>query len=138
MTSLAVAYHESGHAVARLVHGAPFLSVEIGEDGEGAVDVGRHREYDRLRAAVRCLAGPLAEARFTGQRLAEVFEEGGRLDLAMARDALGGTGVDMEDAIEATVALMHEHWPAVRRLADVLAERGALSYGEAQEIWGGR
>jgi hypothetical protein len=65
------AHHEAGHAVARLIHGLSFARAYILPDGTGAVEIADSPKGEPWGGAIRALAGPVAEARYSGQPLVE-------------------------------------------------------------------
>jgi hypothetical protein len=128
------AYHEAGHAVARLVSGNPVRGITLAEDGTG----GTRYLYRRgcltpITDAICCLAGPVAEAAAAGRPLAEVLAGGeGSADLDMARAALAqdASRTTLGTAAALAADLVREHAAAVKAVANALLDRGGVLDGD--------
>ena len=132
---LAAAHHEAGHAIGYLHFGWRFEHVEIYDDDDGYVR-GHVKvpggTYNCEKRAVICMAGPMAECCFTGARLPDLCRGIGRVDLEMAREALGR--LPDPPPLSAIVAqakrLIASEWPRIGLVAEALAQRRRLDYAE--------
>jgi hypothetical protein len=121
------AYHESGHVVARLIHGLTFARAYVNDDGTGGVLIGNSPPGQAWGASIRALAGPVAEARRTGQPLQEILEsQAGLVDHQHAKAALALAGRSMADAIALTERLITYAWPALCAIAEILNATGEI------------
>jgi hypothetical protein len=142
------AYHEAGHAVARLYCGNPLRRVTIAEDAD---TIGRttylYAEPRPFVDAVCCVAGPLVESAIAERPLAEVFADTGSVDLEMAEAALAqdpdglppfkSANADLKTAVRLAARIIKEHAATVEALAEALLEnRGALDEAELRRITG--
>ena len=127
----AAAHHESGHAVARLIHGLRFDRAYILADGTGAVEVGPGPRGHRWGGAIRALSGPVAEARYTGQPLGQILSDQAQVDYEHASAALEGTQHTLREAVEVAHQLVDWAWPGIEALAAVLEAEGEIAPGEA-------
>ena len=131
------AYHEAGHAVAALVLGRPVAWVSIRPD----------RQYLGVCAfgkAVIALAGPAAEAGFTG----ELDWAGAARDYDYALDLARGRGGRDAKRAERLVKRWlakadhllgrGETWDAVERIAVELLRLEEISGRAARHLFGGR
>jgi hypothetical protein len=123
-----VAYHEAGHAIARAVHRVPLSKAFIAADGvTGETTFPPFRTSDRFSAAIRSLAGPVAEARYSGRALEEILSGPGRTDHAHAQAWLSVTQRNITEAVEVAECLVDLHWGAIDRVAAVLSADGEIS-----------
>jgi hypothetical protein len=121
------AYHESGHAVARLIHGLTFSRAWVADDGTGGVVVGNSPPGQHWGASIRALAGPVAEARRTGQPLDEILtSQAGSVDRQHAEAALAAAGRTMAQAVEVAEKLTTFAWPALCAIAEILDANGEI------------
>lgn len=127
------AHHEAGHALGYLTFRIEFRFVAVyrnpapGED-LGALQPLAHRAPP-LRRAVICLAGPAAEARFTGEPLSRLFKETCRTDLRMAQDALSrDPEADLRTALRSACSLVEVQWARIGTLARALLVAERLTY----------
>jgi hypothetical protein len=121
------AYHEAGHAIARLVSGNPVRRVAIAEDGARDTYYLAHRAYPTLLVdAICCLAGPVAEAAAAGRPVAEVLAGTADLDMARAALARDPYRTGLQTALALARQLVAEHAAAIDAVAGALLYRGAL------------
>jgi hypothetical protein len=128
-----VAFHEAGHAVARIALGEPATLTELRSNGGGAslmvaglMDV---RKYIFI-----ALAGPYAQSRAANQSIAEVVAGGGvQGDFEKAHGAAMRASRDEAEAKELFVALrdaveefVGEYWPQITNVAHALMETGRV------------
>ena len=149
----ATAYHEAGHAVASWHLGIRVTSATIVPEGTmlGSVShadplKGINIEYDNTpratrrgeKAALVCLSGPAAEARFLGRRSHPPAD-----DHIVARDILdhfAGTPEELEAyinliAVRADDLMRLDHvWYAVTMLAEALLDRRTIAGKEVRAI----
>ena len=143
------AYHEAGHAVAALVLGRPVSWVSIRPDRKYlgvcafAKAVFRPSEDWVEREAVIALAGPAAEAGFTG----ELDWAGAAHDYDYAFDLARGRGGDEKraDRLVKRWLAKADHllgrgdtWDAVERIAAELVRLEEISGRAARHSFGGR
>jgi ATP-dependent Zn protease len=131
-----IAYHEAGHAVARLFCGNPVRRVTIAEDGTGNTKY-LYRSPRPLADAVCCVAGPLVESAIAERPLAEVFaDDTGRADLEMAEAALRADpeGRDLKTAVRLAARIIKEYAGTVEAVAEALIASGALDEAELRRI----
>ena len=156
-TSVGAAYHEAAHAVARLALGLEFERI-VFNDHRAMVYV-RHKPIHVRDLALVVCAGPMAHYRyvFTGEEYERHWQEWvdgvSHLDVAEAllwmrleEDDKVVPDDDMklaqvpeyarDDSLAEAEELLDENWPAIKRLAAALLERGVVTYGEAVEIAG--
>jgi hypothetical protein len=124
---LFAAYHEAGHAVARIACGSPVRRVFIAEDGSGGTAYLSQRSRPRPPVdAICCLAGPIAEAQRRGLPHWEVLED--TTDLRMARAALAPdasrTGLDTAASMAAD--LVWRYADAIEAVARALLDGGSI------------
>lgn len=129
---LAVAIHESSHAAAYIYFGWRFDHVRLYEAGGeilGAVRSPAGR-YNCTARAVVCLAGPLAEARHRGVAFNELARSGGRIDVAMAHDALSRRAglPDLDQLLPFARALVAQEWPHILLIAAALLKYRRLNH----------
>jgi ATP-dependent Zn protease len=136
------AYHEAGHAVARLATGGRVHRVAIAEDGTGHTCALTLRSCPSpINDAICALAGPAAEAAAAGCSLAEVLTGStGSTDLDMARAALAQDPyrTSLRTAAALATSLIQEHAVAVATVARALLDRGALDEDALATIMRGR
>jgi len=135
---IAAAIHEAGHVVARLVHGAGFERAFIRPDGTGLTEFIPKPGADPFEGAIRALAGPIAEAIFSGQPLGQILSDQAQVDRAHARAALAAARRNMGDAVDDAAALLSRCWPAVVAIAAVLEADGEIFHERAATIIGRR
>jgi hypothetical protein len=122
------AYHEAAHAVARLVHGLSFDTAVVDDEGGGGVEIAGTPKGLPWGAAVRALAGPIAESRYTGQAFdAVVAVGGGMTDYKYAKEYLKFTEREMPEARQAAHRLVCKYWPAIMQVAAVLDAKGEIT-----------
>jgi hypothetical protein len=83
------AHHECGHCVGYLHFRWRFNSVRIWQDRDGQVFgsvLSPAGNYDDVKRAIICMAGPVAEEKLTG--VAPEDQADSAVDIAMAREAL--------------------------------------------------
>ncbi len=144
----ATAFHEAGHAVVAVWENVRFRYVTI-VPGDGAAGHLRHLRTPWQRAgsvgrgsaerqARICLAGPIAQRRFSPRSVRRYHAHG---DYEMATDLALRLGSSKEEA-DAWVRLweiqvrghLDRRWPAVESLAAALVERGTVSGEEARRL----
>jgi hypothetical protein len=86
-----------------------------------------------LRQAVACLAGAMAEARFTGEPVQALLENSARTDHKMALDALEDL-YPFATAMRAAQTLVEMQWHNIEALAGALLEREMSRYDEALRV----
>jgi hypothetical protein len=135
----ASAFHEAGHAVVRLLHGLTFDRAYINSDGTGAVEIGRSPRGQPGGAAIRALAGPVAEARYSGQPLAEILADQAKVDHDHARAALAAAGrsEDEAEAIAIAEKLVAWAWAPISAIAALIDANGEIRQGRAIAIING-
>jgi hypothetical protein len=85
-----------------------------------------------MSSAIVCLAGPAAEAIFTGIALDELLHDDGvcRVDLEMARrhlaEVAGDPDVRLRRVIAAADRIVRQRWSLIERLAEALLIWGRL------------
>jgi ATP-dependent Zn protease len=140
------AYHEAGHAVAALVLGRPVARVSIRPDrkflGVCTFDKGVVRPSEDWveREAMIALAGPAAEAGFTGEMdwAAAAHDHDYAFDLARAR---GGDGKKADRLVKRWLAKADhllgraDAWAAVERIAAELIRRDEISGRAARHLF---
>lgn len=137
------AYHEAGHAIARLSAVGDAPSIAIFDDGSGRCD-GECVMISDLTYIAYTLAGPVAEARIRKQSPQWSYERGGceDYDLAADRAALMASSYGMDEREmfyegERYARFIIGHfWLDVARLAFAVLDRGRLSNAEVSEIAG--
>jgi hypothetical protein len=132
------AYHEAAHAIMNLVVGMS-VSVSIFDDGSGTVTpTGRHLDpFDR---ACCDLAGPIAEARYAGISVEQMFAEGDicagdRENAERALDKLREPPT-FDEAVEITRQAVDNVWHQIEAVAAALMERGTLELDELLKLCG--
>jgi hypothetical protein len=130
------AYHEAGHAVARVVLGLGATRVEVERDGSGTTH-GTHaiyRDHGALIARIQmALAGPVAEARYAHRALSEILAGPGSGDLASAEDMLDALGLNaqhLEPFFRMTRTLVLRWWDSISAVAQTLVTRRSLKADE--------
>src|SRR5262245_5457563 len=140
------AYHEAGHAVAALTLGRPVARVSIRPDrkflGVCTFDKGIARPSEDWveREAMIALAGPAAEAGFTGELdwVAAAHDHDYAFDLARAR---GGDGKKADRLVKRWLAKADhllgrgDAWAAVERIAAELVRRDEISGRAARHLF---
>lgn len=135
------AYHEAGHAVARIFVGASATTVEIGAAGggftHGILNRWPGRGADQMWTWLLVLfAGSYAEALASGRTVDNVLVDSGRLDLKEAAPAIrwlvkhGHTKDRMDTLIKLnfiTSCFLALRWGAIERVASELMRSGRLS-----------
>lgn len=138
--------HESAHALMACLVDIPFVSV---------TSVATKKAHGRLAGLPPAtqgtcaqhvwitLAGPVAEARYTGEPLAKILSNGGSSDLADARRILLGCFPHLREktiteilqkSVGKVQKIIVEHWSAVSAVARALDEQGVLSATEVEAI----
>jgi hypothetical protein len=159
-TDLAIAHHESGHAVIASLFNIPYRAVSVTKRDDG--NLGRittkPAELGMMMSdpidgtwglqafAMVSLAGPLAEARWAGEPFDPPWlyginlehEYGGRVDVSSARLFAEEAEVPFEDLLRDTARMLDEDkvWLAVERVADRLVERRILGSTEVGQLIG--
>jgi hypothetical protein len=130
------AFHEAGHATMRLLHDLSFTRAYIAEDGTGGVEFERaSTRGDRWRSALRCLAGPVAEAHYTNTPIADVLlAPQSTQDRRRARAEIAHTTASFTEAVETCERLVAWAWPGISAVAEVLAARGEIGPDEACDL----
>jgi hypothetical protein len=129
------AFHEAGHAVIAHVLNVPVKRVTLKAVTSPLKRVTARRRWKR---AVIAFAGPVAEDRFQRYPPAEhpaLWSSAWDGDARNAARYLGADG-DIVAAHREAVRLVREHWDAIERVADALAERGRLSGAEVDALIG--
>ena len=135
------AFHESGHAVMRIVRLGAATAIDIGADGSG---------YSHGTGASICitdkieiaLAGPLAESRARRISAAAIFMTGGRQDMEhaseLAADWASTIGSDRDAVLREAEAnarrFLRYYWSSVERLASAVLESGNLTGSEVDAL----
>jgi hypothetical protein len=136
------AFHEAGHAVASVVLGQPLGRAALGLvtlDLRESARAWRASAQGQRVGALIALAGPCAEQRlcgYTPEQSARLWATYWKIDFRNALrhlDAIGGSGAD---ALSEAAELVREHWDAIERVADALAERGELTGAEVEALVG--
>src|SRR5580700_12082954 len=127
------AFHESGHAVMRIVRLGAATAIDIGADGSGyAHGTGASICItDKIEIA---LAGPLAESRARRISAAAIFMTGGRQDMEHASELAAywaitvgsDQGAVLREAEATARRFLRYYWTAVERLAGAVLESGSL------------
>ncbi|WP_342129938.1 hypothetical protein [Hydrogenophaga sp. OTU3427] len=141
------AFHEAGHAVARLHVGAPSTPVEIDVSGAGLShgtgeswkcrSDGQYAQWDLLTVL---LAGPVAEARVRRRSLTAILFTSGQGDFLQINDVLAGlieNGFASEksgwERVESEVReIVRSEWAAIEAVALALLEKGVLTGAEVE------
>lgn len=137
------AFHEAGHAVARIYVGAEPTDTEIDITGAGishgtetlwtTPGQGQYALWDLL---IVLLAGSFAEARFSNEDPLNVLPRSGKRDLREANRLLKQlAGNRFAVSIQAGRSRAHEEtniflsysWPDIEKVAAVLLKRGQIS-----------
>jgi len=131
------AYHEAGHCVAYWYYRLPFTRVVIRKDGTGAV-LGGPPAASAAAQAICALAGPAAEARYTGTALPAVLrnEYGDRQRAVAALHRAAAGGLTMAALADQATDLVAMRWADIEAVAAALLAREALSYEEVLIILG--
>jgi len=135
------AFHESGHAVMRIVRLGAATAIDIGADGSG---------YSHGTGASICitdkieiaLAGPLAESRARKISAAAIFMTGGRQDMEHASELAAGWAVSIGDDRAAVLReaeanarrFLRYYWSSVERVASAVLETGYLTSSEVDAL----
>jgi hypothetical protein len=144
----ASAYHEAGHAVARLHVGAIATTVEIHPRGGGYTHGtpnrwpgrGQHRMWTWLLVL---FAGSYAQAFVSGRSLERVLITSGRLDLKEAKPAIdwlvtrgyAGSSLDVLGRTHlATCAFLALRWEAIERVAVALLRSHRLTARQVRAL----
>ncbi len=135
------AFHESGHAVMRIVRLGAATAIDIGADGSGyAHGTGASICItDKIEIA---LAGPLAESRARKISAAAIFMTGGRLDMEHASELAAGWAVSIRSDRAAVLReaeanarrFLRYYWSSVERLASAVLESGNLTSSEVDAL----
>ena len=149
-----VAYHEAGHAVARVYVGAQPTAVETRADGGGTSygtsqqwESSRKGQYAAWDLVLYSLAGPRAEARISRTAYVVIVLTSGREDYESAKPVIrwliqhgfaDGEKAAWHRAEEEVRQFMRTHWPHICRVADALMSRGRLEGPEVVQIVGQR
>jgi hypothetical protein len=150
-----VAIHESAHAVAASVFDVSWVAVSVSERDGHLGRLTPNREFIDLLLydpdgtwpaeafAMCCLAGPLGEAAYMGEKLdwaehIDFGEYGAEHDFATARMLAEEFGVRFEGLLEDTARFLQvdKIWLAVNRTADRLIEETILPFGAVDRIIG--
>ncbi|MBV9826123.1 MAG: hypothetical protein JO001_10680 [Alphaproteobacteria bacterium] len=140
------AFHEVGHAVANVVLGhqcstasvydAPRISA-IGLPCFGEVLTDPELIYPAIEIAVSCLAGPIAEARYTKRSLISCPLGRGSSDFENAQAALCESRFTYADAERQAHELVTESWQAIEATASALIVCGTVGQGTLALICSG-
>jgi hypothetical protein len=151
-----IAVHEAGHAVAQYRLGYELHNVEFTPNGfRGLVGAMRADDPDddafgrlddryntttptRKDGLIICLAGAVAQAMHSGWKLDEVLRRTGAGDFADIKEMLHldelsrwpEAAAAMVTLERNTYELVRHHWSDIVRVADVLQQRGELSFDE--------
>jgi hypothetical protein len=125
------AHHECGHCVGYLHFRWRFKSVRIWQDRDGQVFGGvlsPAGNYDVVKRAIICMAGPIAEEKLTG--VAPEDQTDSAADIAMAREALARRGKDFAVAsiLPFVRLLVEQQQPVLELISRELIARKELSY----------
>lgn len=130
------AYHEAGHAVARIYVGSAATDVEIYSDGTG-ISHGTGESALSPVYLVVYLAGPFAEARVARlPRIAVLFSGGGKDDWAALRQHPLYTGVFARIAEKETNRFLRRAWSDIDRVARALIDVDKLPASEVARLVG--
>jgi hypothetical protein len=126
--------HEAGHALAYYCFGWQFeyISIKPRENSLGHI-CGRIPAGDP-RYSVICLAGPLAQAKFTGEDLFTTLTTGGKGDVRLALDALDNDPMSLDAAIAYTRQLVDLRWSQIELISRHLVRRQSLTYDRAVSL----
>ena len=135
------AFHESGHAVMRIVRHGAATAIDVSDDGSGCSS-GTGASIHVTDKIEITLAGPLAEARARKISAAAIFMTGGRQDLEHASGlaaswaiAIGSDqGAVLRQAEATARRFLRYYWSAVERLAGAVLETGSLTDLEVAAI----
>jgi hypothetical protein len=139
-----VAFHEAGHATARLVLDYPFIYVTAHATPDDKGNLGwvanpprallPYPRPSKLEQAICLLAGPVAEVRYTRQPLVDLLFNSGHSDLRYAVGNLGENPAAYYEALRFTRRLVRKHWDIVQCLALALVACGRLDYATAVRL----
>lgn len=144
----ATAYHESGHCVAAWWAQWPIAFVTIKHRPRmeppslGHVCWEDSGVFDASWAPIIGCAGPIAEARFTGE---PAIWSGAGTDLCLVfphLPALEGTGDNVrvagDDIERRTQEFVEAYWVQIARLAEALLKYGTVTGGQIERILSGK
>ena len=120
-----VAYHEAGHAIIARKLGVPVACVTI-EPFEGRSGIMWHGKADDPETEILiAMAGPFAEAQFTGQRLFCAGDDEAGIGLALSR-----LPEPRESYGAKAAALVRGNWDDIEAIAIELLVGAGRLYGE--------
>lgn len=135
---LRAAVHEAAHACVNEYYGYSLLSIAIDGCGQSLTGLtrippGLHRAPQHV--AVIALAGPVAEAMHAAVPVDTLWTDVGSVDLAMAERSLsrlpaGRIEADINYAIGAAHAVVHDRRHVIERVAHRLMRCGQMGYDE--------
>jgi hypothetical protein len=135
------AFHESGHAVMRIVRLGAATAIDIGADGSG-YSQGTGASIFVTHKIEIALAGPLAESRARKISAAAIFMTGGRQDMEHATELAAGWAVTIGGERSAVLReaeanarrFLRYYWSSVERLACAVQESGNLTSLEVDAL----
>jgi hypothetical protein len=135
------AFHESGHAVMRIVRLGAATAIDIGADGSG-YSHGTGASIFITDKIEIVLAGPLAESRARKVSAAAIFMTGGRQDMEHASELAAGwaisigadRGIVLREAEANARRFLRYYWSSVERLAFAVLESGNLTSSEVAAL----
>lgn len=140
----AIAYHETGHAVAMIALGVKVLDVTIDRPDGQLGGCTRHvpgLPPNNGQGIVISLAGPVAQLRrCPGSWLPDEYSplsDDAKANKVIAYIAKvdGGDAKKMRAAAEQKAArLVADHWPEIERVAETLLKRGTLTGDQIMEL----
>jgi hypothetical protein len=134
---LAVAFHEAGHCVVNAALGLATKQILV-LGGEGLVRL-KTRGLLPLEQAVCSLAGPAAEARFSGISINDLLAGCGQFDIEDAQAALirmRRPRPMLVEILATAVECVDATWPMIQDVAVALDERGILSHADLLALCG--
>lgn len=135
--SMAVAAHESGHAVAMVLAGLFFehVTARRHDDMLGHVEFVDEPDepHERGRLAFVYTAGPVAEAIYARRAMAKVWMSDGSSGDAIEVARLAPNGDEFLSLVREARAALRRHWPAVMRVAGRLHQGATLTFQDVED-----